>query len=231
MNKTFPLVSGAGLGAGLMYFFDPDRGRRRRALARAKGNRWSRKTREFAGSTTRDVQNRAIGMRAAVRSWIQPDAPVPDQVLAERVRAKLGLFSRHPSAIDVHVKDGVVTLTGAVLEDEVDGICSVIVKIPGVAQIFNRLERHRSPEFVPELQGSTERKPGPRFAFMQSHWSPTARMAAALMGTAALLYGLSRRTVGTATLAASGLGLLVRSATNQEFARLFDFREHFDKAA
>jgi hypothetical protein len=49
-------------------------------------------------------------------------------------------------------------------------------------------------------------------------------MAAALMGTAALLYGLSQRTVGAATLAASGLGLLVRSATNQEFARLLNFR-------
>jgi len=45
-----------------------------------------------------------------------------------------------------------------------------------------------------------------------------------LMGTVALLYGLRQRTVGAATLAASGLGLLVRSATNQEFARLFHMR-------
>jgi uncharacterized membrane protein len=55
-----------------------------------------------------------------------------------------------------------------------------------------------------------------------------ARMAAALMGTAAVLYGLNQRTVGATTVAASGLGLLVRSATNQEFSRLFDFREHFE---
>jgi hypothetical protein len=93
-----------------------------------------------------------------------------------------------------------------------------------VTQIFNRLEPHQSSEGVPALQGSTEPKPGPRNALMQSHWSPTVRMAAALMGTVALLYGLSQRTVGAATLAASGLGLLVRSATNQEFARLLNFR-------
>ena len=96
-----------------------------------------------------------------------------------------------------------------VLEDEYDAICHAIAGIPGVAQIFNRLERHQSADEVPALQGSTDRKPGPRFA--QSNWSPTARMAAGVMGAAALLYGLSRRTVGAATLAASGLGLLVRS--------------------
>jgi hypothetical protein len=49
-------------------------------------------------------------------------------------------------------------------------------------------------------------------------------MAAAIMGTAALLYGLNQRTVSVATLAASGLGLLIRSATNEEFSRLFNFR-------
>jgi len=224
MNKTFSLVSGATLGAGLMYLLDPDRGRRRRALVRGKGIRWSRKTREFAGSTSRDVRNRAIGMGAAVKSWIQSEPPVTDRILCERVRAKVVQFSRHPSAIDVHVTDSAVTLSGPVLADEVEGICHAVSGIRGVTHIFNRLEPHQSSEGVPALQGSTEPKPGPRIALMQSHWSPTVRMAAALMGTVALLYGLSQRTVGAATLAASGLGLLVRSATNQEFARLLNFR-------
>lgn len=199
MHMTLPLVSGAGLGAGLMYLLDPDRGRRRRALMRDKGLRWSRKSRKFVGSTQRDFQNRTKGMGA------------DDRVLAERVRSKLGQFSRHPSAIDVHATNGAVTVSGPVLEDEYDAICHAIARIPGVAQIFNRLERHQSADEVPALQGSTDRKPGPRFALMQSNWSPSARLAAGVMGTAALLYGLNRRTVGAATLAASGLGLLVRS--------------------
>jgi hypothetical protein len=207
-----------------MYFLDPDRGRRRRGLVRDKGIRWSRKTREFAGSTSRDVRNRAIGMGAEVKSWIQLGPPVTDRMLGKRVRAKLGQFSRHPSAIDVHVTDGAVTISGPVLKDELDGICHAVSGIRGVTQIFNRLETHQSSDGVPALQGPMEAKPGPRFALMQSNWSPTARMAAALMGTAALLYGLSQRTVGAATLAASGLGLLVRSATNQEFARLLNLK-------
>ncbi len=36
MNKGLRLMSVAGLGAGLMYLFDPDRGKRRRALVRNK---------------------------------------------------------------------------------------------------------------------------------------------------------------------------------------------------
>ena len=67
-----------------------------------------------------------------------------------------------------------------------------------------------------------ERKTGVRSP--QSNWSPTARTAAALMGTAAMLYGASRRTAGAVTVAASGLGLLVRSMTNQESRKLLNFR-------
>lgn len=234
-TKAFSLVGGASLGAGLMFFLDPDRGNRRRALMRDQGVRWSRKTRDFAGSTARDVRNRARGMGATAKSWIQPAPPVSDQVVVERVRAKLGLYSRYPSAIKVHVRKGAVTVTGPVLEDEFDSISGAIAHIPGVTQFFNHMERHQAPD-IPALQGPLGSKRGPRFAFMQSHWSPTARTAAALMGSAALVYGLSQRTVGSTTLAASGLGLLVRSATNQKFTRLLKFKEqgerqHLPKAA
>jgi hypothetical protein len=34
--RTATLIGGLGLGAGLMYVFDPDRGKRRRAMARDK---------------------------------------------------------------------------------------------------------------------------------------------------------------------------------------------------
>ena len=61
MHNTLPLIGGVTVGAGLMFILDPDRGRRRRALMRDKSIRWSRKTREFAGSASRDVRNRFEG--------------------------------------------------------------------------------------------------------------------------------------------------------------------------
>ena len=39
MNKGVALIGGVGLGAALMYIFDPDRGGRRRALIRDKFGR------------------------------------------------------------------------------------------------------------------------------------------------------------------------------------------------
>ena len=45
MLKTFSLVGGASLGAGLMFILDPDRGRRLHALVRDKGVQSSTKTR------------------------------------------------------------------------------------------------------------------------------------------------------------------------------------------
>ena len=65
------LIRGAGIGAALMYFFDPERGARRRAMARDKLNRAAHVTGDSIGSTARDVANRARGVaftsKAAVR--------------------------------------------------------------------------------------------------------------------------------------------------------------------
>jgi hypothetical protein len=224
MHKTLSFIGGASLGAGLMFILDPDRGKRRRALIRDKSVRWSRKTRAMAGSTSRDLRNRVKGMTASWKSWVKPDHPVSDQRLLERVRSKLGMVSRHSAAIEVSIDNGVVTLRGPVLQDEVEGIISAISRIQGVVRIENRLQPHQMSD-IPALLGAGQRRQGSRFAFFQSHWSPTARLFSALMGTAALLYGLRQRTAGASTLAASGLGLLIRSATNREFARIFGFRE------
>ena len=44
MNKTALLIGGLGLGAGLIYMLNPERGERRRALARAQLERYRRQT-------------------------------------------------------------------------------------------------------------------------------------------------------------------------------------------
>src|SRR5436190_14701782 len=62
MNAGLALLSGAGLGAGLMYLFDPEMGRRRRALARDKAVRLGHEAQETADTVGRDLRNRAQGL-------------------------------------------------------------------------------------------------------------------------------------------------------------------------
>jgi hypothetical protein len=59
MNKLYLLLGGLAVGAGSMFFLDPARGRRRRALARLK-----------AVEITRDVQKAGRTARKATqRTW------------------------------------------------------------------------------------------------------------------------------------------------------------------
>jgi len=60
------LVTGAGLGAASMYFFDPGRGRRRRHGAIERVRDALDEVGDRAGSAERDLQNRAQGLEAGV---------------------------------------------------------------------------------------------------------------------------------------------------------------------
>src|SRR6476660_7871112 len=95
------IVASVALGAIAMYAFDPDKGRRRRALARDKAVSVLLDTRHAAGATRRDVTHRLLGLRArALRLWTRQ--PTTDDLqLIERVRARMGRMVSHPHAIQV----------------------------------------------------------------------------------------------------------------------------------
>ena len=59
MNKKLALVGGLGLGAALMYLFDPDRGRGRRAAIREKAEDVTNKAGEYAEKVSQDLRDRA----------------------------------------------------------------------------------------------------------------------------------------------------------------------------
>jgi hypothetical protein len=58
-KQALGVLGGAGLGAGLMYVLDPDKGERRRALVRHKANRVLRKGGKAARKTSRDLGKQA----------------------------------------------------------------------------------------------------------------------------------------------------------------------------
>jgi hypothetical protein len=62
------LVYGMAAGAALMYLFDPERGRSRRALLRDKMVGMSNDIGETAGKMARDLSNRAEGVIAEAGS-------------------------------------------------------------------------------------------------------------------------------------------------------------------
>jgi hypothetical protein len=62
MKAILAILSGLGIGAVLMYFFDPQGGNRRRSLVRDKAVKFNRQTREALEGTAKDLSNRAKGL-------------------------------------------------------------------------------------------------------------------------------------------------------------------------
>jgi hypothetical protein len=182
---------GAGCGATLMFIFDPSRGARRRALVRDKVARATRRTREVAGATTRDLGNRLTGLGARTRSLVGDEGGADDRVVCERIRAELGRVASHPRAIRVVSNRGVVTLGGDALTAEVPAIMARASRVSGVVDVRNEMRLHATANRIPSLQGGSERS-GKWSAWLGERWSPAALIAASV-GTAAIAVALARR--------------------------------------
>ena len=153
MNRTVGLLSAAGIGAGLMYLFDPDRGKRRRAEIRNKATHVNRVAIQAVGKTERDLRNRLRGVVAEIGSRVR-SKDVGDKVLKARIRSKLGRIVSHPHAIEVKVIDGRAVLTGPILSDEVVPLFEVVSGIAGLKGIENLLELHENAGDIPAPAGT-----------------------------------------------------------------------------
>lgn len=219
MKKGVASIIGTGIGAGLMYYLDPERGRRRRAMVRDQMSHGLRKAVAGMDAASRDVVNRVRGTGAVARSWVW-SGPVSDEVLTQRVRSAIGRVVGHPASIEVTARDGVVTLSGPILAHEVNTLLKRVAAVGGVKSVEDRLEVYEHAGNVPGLQGRSAARAGELPEFWQSNWSPAARLAAGLAGGSAFAYGLTRRGVFAKLFALSGLALAARAATNLEVARL-----------
>ena len=220
MNNPMKTLFATGLGAAAMYYLDPARGRYRRALVRDQLVHGGHKAKHGVSVVGRDTRNRTMGLGARLRSLLDRGQP-EDTVLVERVRACLGRVVSHPHSIKVEANDGVVTLSGLILEQEVPLLIDCALGVPGVRDLKNQLDARAEAGDVPGLQGTPRQRPGTRPAFLQSNWSPTARAAAGVGGLYAMVHGFRQRdSVGTLT-GAAGMLVLTRAITNLEMRRLF----------
>lgn len=216
MNKAaaiFAGVAGVALGGAVMYFTDPERGRRRRAIVRDKVTGAWNDTTEAVGKRSRDVANRARGVAASARSTVRRGAErASDEKLVKRVRSRIGHVVSHPRAIEVSAHEGRVTLSGSVLADEAGGLIRETSGVRGVEEVEHRLRVHRTAENVPELQGEGERRLGP---------SPALRTIMGLTGGVLTMYGMRRRRDALGRAASLvGTGLLARGVASARLRKI-----------
>ena len=217
-NTILGFISGAAIGAGLMYLADPDRGSRRRSGVRDKVAHGFRSFGSVLDKGVRDLRNRARGTVAETWSAVSPDH-VWDEVLVDRVRAKIGRSISHPSAIEVTAKHGRIILSGPVLESEADDLIDAAYSVRGVRDVESRVETHRTSEDVPGLQGHSVRTK-PRAELLQENWAPGTRLLVGTSGAIALAFPTRDRTVALPSRIIGGM-LLARAVTNLSLRRFF----------
>ena len=210
MNKAAIAITGIGLGAAAMYVLDPDRGRRRRVRLREAASHASNRAQAVAGMTARDVHHRVSGLAARTLDRLIEEPAPSDDVLAERVRARLGRLVSHPGAIDVVAKSGTVTLNGPLFEAEVEQLLQGVGSVAGVIAIENRLEPHDDGAHVSALQG-----PGPRTVPTPPErwlrWTPTVRLIAGIAGLALVALSSPNRPIRGAATGITGIELIERA--------------------
>jgi hypothetical protein len=229
MNKRvfWGLLGSLGAGATAMYFLDPDRGARRRAILSDKVSSSMRQLPRAARVTKQDLANRVHGVWAEAQHLFTFDE-ASDEVIEARVRSKMGRIVSHPHPIKVSCRDGIISLSGPIFADEVARLMKSTKCVAGVKSIENNLEPHESAEGVPALEGGSRRER--RTEFLQEHWSPTARLVAGSAGTAALAYGLLKRNALSISIGTLGAAVLAKSATNLEIQRLLGLERGRDSA-
>jgi osmotically-inducible protein OsmY len=137
------VIGGVAAGTCLMYYLDPDRGRRRRKLLADQLIHLRYRTREQVGRAVADRANRLFGAAAETRSGIarwSAQQTVPDETLAQRIRSEMGHVVSRPHAVTVLVQDGCATLSGTLPAHEVPALLARARGVPGVTKVINEVQ-------------------------------------------------------------------------------------------
>jgi len=137
------LLAGIGLGAAVMYFLDPARGKARRNVTTDRAGSMLRGTNWNMRKTGIDLRNRARGVAAQMRQQFSSETPTDNQ-LVERVRAELGHHADSLSQLDVTATNGTVTVRGHARGIDPDDVISFVERVRGVEQVEDQLDRNMS---------------------------------------------------------------------------------------
>lgn len=215
------MLGGAALGAVAMFLVDPDRGRRRRALATDKIRSAVSRTGGAVDVASRDLGNRVQGLRAqASRVFARDKSAADDRILMERVRQKIGRAVSHPHAIGVVAQQGRIILSGPVLAHEKEQLLETVSGVSGVGEIEDNLDAHERADGISSLQGSGRLAA----SAARDSWTPALRAVALIGGGVLGLTGLTRRTPASPLLITAGAALMMRSISNMPFGSMAGLR-------
>jgi uncharacterized membrane protein len=203
MSFVTGLYKGAAV-AGAVWFLDPRSGRRRRAIVRDKVRHAVRQARATLLRASTDLDRRVHGGVAQMRARGETD-DASDEVVCERVRARLGHVCARPGEIGVRCLLGAVTLRGRIGREEHGRALAAVRRVRGVKSVASELEE----------SGGVGR------GIQARGWSPAARLVLGSLGGALFLGGVTLRPRPASVVAAAlGAGLLVRGVTNLNVRRL-----------
>ena len=142
-NPLPPLLAvglGALVGGTLVYLFDPERGKTRRAYARDRAGAIVRRGAREAERAGRAASSQAYGLSQKV-AHLRPEAkdPLNDQALTEKVKNELFADAKiGQSKININAERGVVVLRGQVESPElIAEIEAKVRRIEGVWDVQN----------------------------------------------------------------------------------------------
>lgn len=134
------VMAGAALGAALMYFCDPHRGKARRAELQQKGAGAARQGAHELAKRAEDLLNRAKGLVAEAEAAMEcGEQTLDDSLIADRVRSHLGHVTEHAGAIETAVVNGIVVLRGTISPDKRRAVVDEVLSVPGVKGIRDLL--------------------------------------------------------------------------------------------
>jgi gas vesicle protein len=144
------MMAGAALGATVMYFCDPHRGKTRRAELQQKAGGGARQVGHEMATKAEDLLNRAKGAVAKADAVLErSEEVIGDDVIAERVRSRIGHITEHARDIQTEVVNGVVALHGTATPDKKRDLVDEILAIPGVKGVRDLLTSAGSGRKVP----------------------------------------------------------------------------------
>jgi uncharacterized membrane protein len=197
----------------MMYFLDPDRGRRRRVIARDRIMSVRNRLGHVIEKGLRDAGNRTKGLAAGIRAGVRGATPAVDKTLIARVRSRIGRAVSHPRAIQISAEKGRVILRGHVLREEINNLMNTVKETHGVRQVVNQVEVHDRVENFPALGGG-------RGMAGETPWPPALRLIVGATGGGLTVYSVAKRDAIALAGGIVGLGLIARATSNRDLKTL-----------